>query len=77
MLSMVRILIIILLYVFTCLLVAIVFYDNVCDGARGGAKSMMNRRNKQKSRGGGVRAKGHGVEETDAGGCIEKGKCDC
>eukprot|EP00092_Neocalanus_flemingeri_P005898 GFUD01006348.1.p1 GENE.GFUD01006348.1~~GFUD01006348.1.p1 ORF type:complete len:135 (+),score=48.40 GFUD01006348.1:89-493(+) len=54
--------------VFACFLVVIVCSSNLCDGARGGARSMMNKRNKQKSRGGGGRGNGLVVGETDTEG---------
>merc|ERR1719341_2977942 len=52
---------------FICVVVAVVLYATVCEGARGGRNSMM-RRNKQKSRGGGQRAGGRGAGEADAEG---------
>jgi hypothetical protein len=56
-----------LLYVFLCLLLVIIISLNLCEGARG-ARNMMNRRNKQKSRGGGGRSQGNA--EATAEGCL-------
>ena len=48
----------ILLHVFPCLLLALAISANLCEGAKGGkgARNMVNRRNKQRPKGGGGRA---------------------
>ena len=48
----------ILFYVFSCLILVLAISANLCEGAKGGkgARNMVNRRNKQRPKGGGGRA---------------------